>query len=135
MKLTDLNFAAIAAATLSNFLIGGLWYSPLLFGKAWMAENGFTTEGMRGRNMVRIFGLTLLYSAVMATNTALFLHAFGPGVGKALALAFHGAAGWVVMAMFIIGLFESKRVRYLLIHAGYVTISMTVMALIIALWK
>lgn len=134
MHVHELNFAAVAVAALSNFLIGGIWYSPLLFGNAWMAENGFTKEGMKGRNMGRIFGLTLVYALVMALNTALFLKAFSADLMKALAVAFHAAAGWIIMALFIIGLFEGRRARYLLIHAGYVLVSVTAMALILAVW-
>jgi hypothetical protein len=26
---------------------GGLWYSPAVFGKAWMRENGFTEESLK----------------------------------------------------------------------------------------
>ena len=39
MDISTLNWFAIIIATLSNFLIGGLWYSPIFFGKAWMQEN------------------------------------------------------------------------------------------------
>ncbi len=45
--LTHLNWLAIVVAALSTFLIGGLWYSPLLFGKQWMSENNFTEDELR----------------------------------------------------------------------------------------
>jgi hypothetical protein len=32
----SLNWFAIIVAALSTFLIGGLWYSPLMFQKAWV---------------------------------------------------------------------------------------------------
>jgi len=53
----QLNYLAIFVAALSTFLIGGLWYSPVVFGKAWMRENGFTEESLKGGNMIKIFGL------------------------------------------------------------------------------
>jgi len=31
--------------------------------------------------------------------------------------------GWVAMSIFVIGQFERKSTKYMLIHAGYVTIS------------
>jgi hypothetical protein len=49
------NIWAVLVSALSTFLIGGLWYSPALFGKAWMRENGFTEESMKGTNMAKIF--------------------------------------------------------------------------------
>ena len=43
----QLNYLALFLAALSTFLIGGLWYSPAVFGKAWMRENGFKEEDMK----------------------------------------------------------------------------------------
>ncbi|GAB2489384.1 DUF1761 domain-containing protein [Arenimonas alkanexedens] len=33
--MPEVNIWAVLAAALSGFVLGGLWYSPLLFGKAW----------------------------------------------------------------------------------------------------
>ena len=35
-----MNFWAVLLAAVSSFLLGGLWYSPALFGRLWNAENG-----------------------------------------------------------------------------------------------
>ena len=48
----QLNIWAVLVAALSTFLIGGLWYSPAVFGKAWMKENGFTEESLKNSNMI-----------------------------------------------------------------------------------
>jgi Protein of unknown function (DUF1761) len=40
----QLNYLAIGIATVANFFVGFLWYTPL-FGKAWAKENGFDTTG------------------------------------------------------------------------------------------
>ncbi|HNV31146.1 MAG TPA: DUF1761 domain-containing protein, partial [Cyclobacteriaceae bacterium] len=69
----QLNYLAILVAALSTFLIGGLWYSPALFGKAWMKENGFTEESMKGGNMVKIFGLAFILGLIAAVNLAMFM--------------------------------------------------------------
>ncbi len=133
MDLHHMNWFAVTAAALCNFLVGGLWYSPLLFGRAWMKENGFTDEQLSKRSMGRIFGLTFLFSFVMAANLALVLSGRNnPGYGAAY--GFHAGLGWVAMSFFIIGLFEARSWRYLLIHAGYVTISFVLMGLVLASW-
>ena len=41
------NFLAILAAAVSAFLLGGLWYAPGVFGRAWMRDCGFTEESLR----------------------------------------------------------------------------------------
>ena len=45
---TDLNYIGIIAATIVAFVIGGAWYSPILFAKPWMRENGFTEDDHQG---------------------------------------------------------------------------------------
>lgn len=37
---TNLNWLAIALATVAYFMLGALWYSGLLFGKKWAALVG-----------------------------------------------------------------------------------------------
>ena len=39
----NINFIAILVATVANFVLGFIWYTPL-FGKAWAKENGFDTN-------------------------------------------------------------------------------------------
>ncbi len=68
MDISTLNWFAVIVAALSNFLIGGLWYSPILFGKVWMKENNFSDDDLKNGNMPKIFGLTFLFSIVMAFN-------------------------------------------------------------------
>ena len=44
MNLHTLNTWAILVAALSSFLIGGLWYSPMLFVSAWKRANEFAAD-------------------------------------------------------------------------------------------
>ncbi len=135
MNISTLNWGAVIAATIAGFAIGGLWYSPLLFAKAWMRENGFTEEGMKNSNMVKIFGLTFLFSFVMAFNLAMFLNDAKTDATWGATAGFMAGFGWVAMAIFINGQFERKSTRYMLINAGYMTVSLTVMGLILGAWK
>ncbi|MGH7457109.1 MAG: DUF1761 domain-containing protein, partial [bacterium] len=41
-----LNFLATLVSALATFVLGALWYSPLLFGKAWVKAHGYTEEKM-----------------------------------------------------------------------------------------
>ena len=53
-------------AALSAFVLGGLWYSPLLFGKAWQREAGLSDEQLAGANRARIFIVSFLLCLVAA---------------------------------------------------------------------
>ncbi len=38
--MPEINYLAVVVAALGSFLLGGLWYSPALFGKVWQREAG-----------------------------------------------------------------------------------------------
>ena len=42
--MTSYDFWSILVAAIVAFAIGSLWYSPLLFGKEWMALSGISTS-------------------------------------------------------------------------------------------
>ena len=48
MGILNLNWVAIFAAAIAGMLIGVAWYSPLLFGKAWLKALGKTSEEPTG---------------------------------------------------------------------------------------
>ena len=126
----DLNYLAIILAALSTFLLGGLWYSPAVFGKAWMKENGFTEESMKGANMAKIFGLAFILALISAINLAMFM---GPekDVSMGAAYGFAAGFGWVATFVGTHYLFERKSFKLFLINAGYSVVALTVMGVII----
>lgn len=130
----QLNYLALLVAALSTFLIGGLWYSPAVFGKAWMRENGFTEESMKGGNMIKIFGLTFLLALISAVNLAMFM---GPENKPEMGAlwGFLAGIGWVATFVGMHYLFERKSITLFLINAGYSIVALTLMGVIIAWWK
>ena len=135
MDISNLNWLAVIAAALSTFVIGGLWYSPVLFANAWMKVNNFTAEELRKGSMVKVFGLTFIFSFIMSLSLALFLNDSAITIGQGALTGFHAGFGFVAMAVFITGQFERRSATYMLIHAAYFIISLTVMGLIIAAWR
>ncbi len=53
-------------AALIPMVVGFLYYSPMLFGKAWMSTNNFTEEYLKEGNMGVILGVSFLLSAMFA---------------------------------------------------------------------
>ncbi|HNR05945.1 MAG TPA: DUF1761 domain-containing protein [Saprospiraceae bacterium] len=135
MEPIQINHLAVLVAALSTFLLGGLWWSPVLFEKAWKEENRFTDEMLRQGNMAKIFGLAFVFSLIMSYNLAYFLGDPGIKAGTGALYGFFTGFGWVSMAIFIIGLFERKSWRYMLINGGYMVVAFTIMGLILGAWK
>jgi hypothetical protein len=132
--MEQLNIWSVLVAGLSTFLIGGLWYSPAVFGKAWMRENGFTEDSMKNANMVKIFGLAFVLAVVASVNLAMFM---GPENRPAMGAlwGFLAGFGWVATFVGTHYLFERKSFTLFLINAGYSIVSLTIMGVIIAAWK
>jgi hypothetical protein len=126
----QLNYLALFAAALSTFLIGGLWYSPAVFGKIWMRENGLTEEEMKKGNMIKIFGLSFLLAVISAVNLAMFMGPENNPVMGAL-WGFLAGTGWVATFVGTHYLFERKSFKLFMINAGYSIVALTIMGIIL----
>jgi len=131
--MPEVNYLAVIAAAVATFALGGLWYSPALFGKVWQREAGVTEDKMKSANMPLIFGLTFVLALIAAWVFALFL---GPRPPMALGLGAGFSAGlcWVAASLGINYLFERKSLKLWLINGGYHTLQFTIIGLILALW-
>lgn len=129
-----LNIWAVLVSALSTFLIGGLWYSPALFGKAWMKENNLTEEDLKKGNMAKIFGLAFVLGLVSAVNLAMFLGEEADMSSGAF-YGFLAGFGWVATFVGTHYLFERKSFKLFLINAGYSVVALTIMGLIIGAWR
>jgi hypothetical protein len=133
MNLHTLNLWAVFVAALSAFLIGGLWYSPILLFSAWKRANGFTADppgaGPKG------FLIAFLLSLVMAFNLAMFLNAPGTTLAWGATAGFLAGFGWVAMGIGIVALFEHRSLGYVAVNGGYITVALTVMGAILGGWR
>lgn len=62
----NINFVALLVAALIPMILGFIWYSPMAFANVWMKEAGMTDEKIKSGNMVVIFGLSFLFSLMLA---------------------------------------------------------------------
>lgn len=134
MDSAALNPLAIAAAAALSFLIGAVWYSPILFAKAWQRAAGLSDEQLKQTNLARVFGLAYLCSLVMAANLAAFLGGKA-SIGFGLAAGGATGIGWVAMCFAINDLFERRPLALWLINSGYHALSLTLMGGLLAWWK
>lgn len=159
----EFNFLAIAVAAVSALVVGFIWYHPKVFGNAWMQASGLTEAQFKGSNMLKIFGLSLLFAFLLATALpGIVIHQMGAfslmgaDEGKALPSyftfindykdsfrtfkhgAFHGILTGIFVALPILGtnaLFERKSAKYILINSGYWIVTLGIMGAIICGWK
>lgn len=131
--MPEINYMAVVAAAVASFVLGGIWYSPLLFARAWQREAGVTEEQLKNANMGVIFGATFVLCLVASFVFGMFL---GPRPSLPLGLGAGASAGlcWVASSFGINYLFERKSLKLFLINGGYHTLQFTLIGLIFALW-
>lgn len=157
----EINFIALLVAGIVTLVVGFIWYHPKVFGTIWMREAGLTLETLQSGNMLKIIGLTYVFS-LMTTMILMGLTIHQSGAvgmvggppmlesakpsfatfmadyGTAFRTFKHGALHGFMTGLFfafpivaINSLFERKSWKYIFIHAGYWIVTLTLMGGII----
>lgn len=128
--MPEVNYLAVGLAALSAFMLGGLWYSPVLFANKWAALTGLSEEKLKSGSMAMIFGGAFLLNLIAAFVLAMFV---GPGAGLKFATLAGLAVGlcWVATSFGVSYLFERRPLGLWLINAGYFTLQFTLMGAIL----
>jgi len=129
-----INYFAVVAAALATFVIGGLWYSPLLFQHAWMRAAGVDADALRG-GAGRAFGVSFVLALVMALNLAMFLAGPSTTVAWGATAGALAGVGWVALGLTTTALFERRPWAYAIINGGYWAVSFVVMGAILGAWR
>jgi hypothetical protein len=140
MTLPAVNYLTVLVAGILIFILGGLWYSPILFAKPWIAAMGRTEEDLRGAASAR--SVPLMYLAVFIAGTltawvlAIVVRTFN--ADDALAGAITGALCWLGFAgatSFGTSLFSLQPTRLWVINSLYNLASMMLAGAVLAVWR
>lgn len=135
MDLSTLNYPAIVVAGLIAFAIGALWYSPVMFGKAWQRELGFTDEYLAKGNMALTFGLSFVMMLIMSLVLAMFLQREEASWMVGLHHGLLAGVGLVATSIAINMLYQRKSLKLFLIDAGYQVLFMAAMGALLGAWR
>jgi hypothetical protein len=114
----QVNYWAVLAATIATMMIGFLWYSPVLFGSAWIKQVGLKKEDMSGGGALTYI-LTALTALIGAYILAL-LATMGGETTVASGLTVCLLIGIAISAKIGMNyLFENRSFKLYLITAGY----------------
>ena len=142
--MNSINWLAVLVAAISAFVVGGVWYSPALFGKAWMADNRLSMEQIKQGNFGKIYGWAFVFTLISAVNLGMFLAGTPEECTGNCAVNIDAASGamygflaglWVFCFVALHGLFEHKPWRLIFINGGYSVVALTLMGAIIGLWR
>lgn len=133
----EINYWAVLLAGLSSMVVGAVWYTPAVFGKAWakMAKVDIAKKIGVSESVI-IYGLafaaSLITAYVLAHVTFLshyfFSHSY---LEDALATAFWLWLGFTAMRFLVHDLFEGRRKLLTLLNVAHEFFTIMIMALII----
>lgn len=139
MEIT-VNYVALLLAGVASMVVGFLWYSPSLFGKQWMALNGYTEKSMEAakKDMNKTYTISFVASLVMAyvlshvmTMSINFFHYDALSTG--LISAFWMWLGFVAPVQLTDVLFGSKNSKLYAINTGYQLASLIAMGVVLGM--
>jgi hypothetical protein len=120
---------AVVLAALSSFLIGGLWYSPLLFSTVWQAAVGLTDAQLQSANLGATFGGAFVSALIAATALSILIGS-GPTAFAGLSRGLLVGVGFAATSIVTVFLFEQRPATLMLIDAGYQVVSFATMGAI-----
>ena len=135
MEQFYINHWAVLTCGALNLVLGAVWYSPLLFYKAWMKENKFTEEDIKQINPLKTYSLTFILSVIISYNLAFFLGDAKTGAAWGATAGFLAGFGFSALIFTVVALFEQRSWKYILINGGYITIYFTLTGFILGLWR
>ncbi len=125
----ELNFVAIIASTLIGMGLGAVWYSPVLFGNAWMKALGKTEESLGDPKGAMIGAVCA--SLMTAIGIALLFSLTGiSDITSALKLALLLGVLIVFPALWSDNLFCGWGNQLLFIQAGYRVVTVVLMCVV-----
>lgn len=134
--MVQVNYLAVLASAVAAFVVGGLWYSPVLFGKAYMSLRGLDPNGANAMTlpldeMVAEFARWLVIGFVLARFMTLL------GIANLSAALTFGLWMWLAIYTALAGsvVHEGTPWRLYAIHVGDGLVKILLIAAILGLWR
>lgn len=132
--MASINWLAVLAAVVVRMVVGGLWYSPLLFVRPWQALTGVTPSSMRS-GLGRAIALDLVMSLLMAVTLANI-------IGLAHVADWYNGAlvgawawvGFVLATQLPLMTYENRPLELVAINTGAILVSLLLMGALLGAW-
>jgi len=150
MHYPPINYLAVLVAGIVIFVLGGLWYSPILFARRWIALQGRTEEQERAQAAAA--NMPLLYVGAFVTSLLIGLTPAGilGHIGRDPVMAeagggvsaAHGAIigfmcwlGFAASTSYATATFSGKPRQLWLIDTAYNLVCFVLAGIILAVWR
>ena len=134
-----IKYAAVIVATLVHFILGGLWYSPLLFGNKFLQIIGWTPqqlEQLQAKGSAKELIVAFVTSLVLVYILAHFVqYTKATNALAGIQTAFWLWLGFIATTNIATVLFEQRPLGLYLINVGYQLVACALAGLILAVWR
>jgi hypothetical protein len=135
LQFGPVNWLAIAASVIANFVIGGLWYSPSLFVRPWLKMSGVNKQvfdaglpkALLG-DLLSAIAMSVVLNQVMRWSGAIDLE-------SGLLVSVVVWAGFVASVLLTQVTYEHRPFAFFAISAGYRFATLMVMGVILSIWR
>ncbi|HVF56980.1 MAG TPA: DUF1761 domain-containing protein [Pyrinomonadaceae bacterium] len=134
-----INYAAVVVAALGYWLLGALWYSPLLFANRFIALMRWTPEdvaAIRAAGAGKQIALALVNSILIAYVLAHFVRYTGAETARdGMKTGLWLLVGFVLTTSLETVLFETRPLGIYLISNGYHLVGFLGMGALLSVWR
>lgn len=143
MHYPAINYLAVLVSAIIIFALGGLWYSPVLFAKRWIALQNKTEEQMRAEaaaaNMPVLYLVAFVCAFIQAWVLAMVIGHMSQVAEMTVAhAAIFSALLWIGLAgstSFATALFSGAPRQLWAINSLYNLVSFVIAGIILAVWR
>jgi hypothetical protein len=134
-----INYPAVIVATIAHFFLGGLWYSPVLFGNKFLQIINWSPQQIlqiESQSHAKELIIAFVCSFIMVYILAHFVqYTKATTVGGGIQTAFWLWLGFIATTQLATVLFELRPLGLYLINVGYQFVGCAIAGAILAIWR
>lgn len=129
--ISNIHWIPVLVVSILSFIVGFVWHSPALFGKAWTAENYADKDKLKPKAPL-IFGGTAVLHVIALSGLSAVVSGMGAIMGLLGGLSI--SVVWILPALGGTYLFAGRSLRLLAIDAGMYIVLFSLSGLILGIW-
>jgi hypothetical protein len=134
MATFPINYWAVLVAAAAKFVLGALWYSPVLFGPTWMRLAGVSEAAMKAnlpKGMIAdaIGGLVMAFVLLHAAH-----YAGAQGLAQGVLVGFFNWLGFIGVTTLSATFYEDRPIALFFVNNGYLLVALLIMGAIVTIW-
>jgi hypothetical protein len=135
-QTVSFNILAVILCIICNMVLGALWYSPVLFGTAWLRLVGKNKEDISSGDAMKSMLLSLIPAALSIVFLAVILSLVQAATfADAIIIGSIISIGFIGMTTMNQVIYEDRQLKLIAINVGYTFATYNIAAVILTLWK